>query len=111
MDLACYYVLDGNTFKEIKREVGCSFCGAAYFYCHSLSANRYSLSNRRYIWSCGRYNLKIADIFGVVVDIFEKSPIKISFTNEHYTLILLTLQNCKVNVMLTNSSSSPKGAK
>lgn len=58
MDLASGYVLDGNAFKEVKREVGCSFCGTAYFYCRLLSVSR--------------YNLKIADIFGVTVDIFEK---------------------------------------
>lgn len=83
MDLACYYVLDGNTFKEIKREVGCSFCGTAYFYCYLLSVSRYIL--------------KITD--------------KNSFTNEPYTRPFFILQKCKVIVMLTNSSSPPKGAK
>lgn len=61
MDLACYYVLDGNAFKEIKREVGRSFCGTAYLYCRVLSISRYIL--------------KIADKSGRIVDIFEKSTI------------------------------------
>lgn len=62
MDLACYYVLDGNAFKKIKREVGCSFRGTAYFYCHLLSISRYIL--------------KIADKSVRTADIFEKSLIK-----------------------------------
>ena len=45
MDLASCYLLDGNTFKEIKREVGCSFCGTAHFIV-IFSVSRYYLSNR-----------------------------------------------------------------
>ena len=56
MDLACYYVLDGNTFKEIKREVGCSFYGTAYLYCQFLPVSRYIL--------------KIADKSEGIADIF-----------------------------------------
>ncbi|MEZ2324615.1 hypothetical protein R1C46_12370 [Bacillus tropicus] len=36
--------------------------------CRRMSVNRYSVSNRR-------YNAKIADISGEIVDIFEKSLI------------------------------------
>ncbi|PEC52342.1 hypothetical protein COC58_27610 [Bacillus cereus] len=72
--------------------------GTAYFYCHLLSVSRYIL--------------KIADKSGRIAD-------KNSFTNgvdqieknEPYTRPFFILQKCKVNVMLTNSSSPPKSAK
>lgn len=83
MDLASCYVLDGNTFKEIEREMGYSFCGTAHFYFHLFRK----------------------------VDIRSRIANKISFINEPYTLIFFILQKCKVNVMLTNSSSPLKSAK
>ncbi len=70
MDLACYYVLDGNTFKEIKREVGCSFCGAAHFLFSAfvvapiyLELRSIYLKNRRYNFIY-RFNMSL--IFKVV---------------------------------------------
>ncbi len=113
MDLACYYVLDGNAFKEIKREVGCSFLWSRLiFYCRLLSISRYILKIadilKKSLIKVGessiylknrRYNFSYRFTMSLVV--------KAKLTNTPFFI----LQKCKVIVMLTNSSSAPKRRK